>query len=88
MIEMDVVLKVFVNKFIEIYQNNSNMLKYGVKVVNLFHKKLVYYMYFKIKMYYKSIKAKLKGKSKSKKQNKISNQLKKILKRKKNESKK
>jgi hypothetical protein len=39
MIEMVAALKVSVNKFIEIYQNNLNMLKYGVKVVNSFHKK-------------------------------------------------
>ncbi len=39
MIEMVVQLKVSVNKFIETYQNNLNLPKYGEKVVSLYHKK-------------------------------------------------
>lgn len=69
-------LKVFANKFIEIFQNNLSMQKYGVKVVNSYHKKLDSIMFLKIKMSYKSTKAKLKDKSKSKKLKKIKKEVK------------
>jgi hypothetical protein len=63
MTETGAVLRVSVNKSIEIYLNSSNMLKFGEKVVNSFLKKLGCPMFLKIKMFYKFIKVKQKDKS-------------------------
>ena len=55
---MDAVLKVFANRFIEIFPSSLNMPKSGVKVVSLFLKKWDLAMYFKTKMSYKYIRVK------------------------------
>lgn len=71
MIEMVAQLKVSANKFIETFPSNSSMLKYGVKVVSLSHKRLDLIMSSKTKMFFKFTKAKPKDKSKKKKLKKI-----------------
>lgn len=60
--EMDAQLRVSANRFTEIFPNNSSTLKSGERVVSLFLKKLVWTIFYKMKMSFKYTKARLRVK--------------------------
>lgn len=70
MIEMDAQLKVSANKSTETCLKSLNSLRYGVKVVSLYHKKWDWVMSLKMKTCSKFTKAKQKAKSRNKGSNK------------------
>lgn len=84
---MVVPLKVSASKFIETFRSNSNTRKFGVKVVNSYHKKLDSIMFSKMKMSFKYIKVRQKDRSRDKKLNKTKMEVKSNLQRRKKSEK-